>query len=321
MNAIQSPPPEAVRDSAGERVLVVGATGSLGRPVVSLLLARGVAVRALARHPERAADLAAQGAEVVAGDLTDAASLRQACRGATRVLACAHGILGRGRWRSEAVDHAGHRALIEAAVATGVRRFVYASALAAAADSPIDFFRTKHAIEQVLMGSGLDAVVLRPAAFMEQHVHLLVGADVLTKGKARFIGPASKLRNYVCAADVARFAVKGLMGDPAPFRRIDIGGHDHASGADVAARYALSAGITPQASHLPAGLARALAPVARPFHPGLARILHLTSLPDDAFDERFDGAAALEAAHGIRLTRLDEFIKARVAEHLGDRRT
>jgi uncharacterized protein YbjT (DUF2867 family) len=198
-----------------------------------------------------------------------------------------------------------------------VRRFVYTSALSAAADAPIDFFRTKHRIEQVLQHSGLDAVVLRPAAFMEQHVHGLNGAGVLNSGKARLIGPASKPRNYVCAADVAHFAVKALMDDPAPFRRIDIGGHDHASGADVAARYARAVGIPLKASHLPVGVARVLGAVAKPLHPGVARILQLTSLPDDAYDERFDGAAALEALHGIRLTRLDEFIAARVAEHRG----
>ena len=75
--------------SPTERVLVVGATGALGRPTVQLLRERAVAVRALNRHPEQAADLAALGAEVVGGDLTDPASLVRACAGVTRVLAAA----------------------------------------------------------------------------------------------------------------------------------------------------------------------------------------------------------------------------------------
>ncbi len=233
-----------------EKVLVVGATGALGRPVVQMLLAQGVAVRALNRHPAQAADLAARGAEVIAGDLTDAASLERACAGATRVLAAAHAILGRGRWRSEAVDGAGHRALIAAARAAGVRRFVYTSACGAGPGHPIDFFRTKHAMEQVLLASGLDAVILRPTAFMEHHVHALNGQAVLDKGKARLIGPGTKPRNFVCAADVARFALRALLDDPPPFRRLDIGGHGQHSNAEVAALYAREAGIAPRASHL-----------------------------------------------------------------------
>lgn len=297
------------------QVLVVGATGALGRPVVLALRDRGLAVRALSRHPDQAADLAARGAEVVAGDLADPASLQQACSGVTHVLASAHAIMGRGRWRSEAVDDRGHRDLIDAARAAGVRRFVYVSALGAGPDHPIDFFRTKHTVEQVLAASGIDAVVLRPTAFMEHHVHNFNGQAVLDKGKAQLIGPGTKPRNFVCAADVAAFAVRALLEDPPPYRVLAIGGHGHHSNAEVAALYARLAGVAPKASHLPRGVASVMSTLARPLHPGLARILRLLSLPDDAFDERFDGAAELEARYGIPLTRLEDFVQRQVDAH------
>ena len=166
------------------RVLVVGASGALGRPTIKALLARGIAVRGVCRHPEAAADLAAAGAEIVAGDLADRASIERALAGTTRVLAAAHGLLGRGRWRSEAVDDAGHRDLIDAARAAGVERFVYTSASMAAPDHPIDFARTKYSIEQALAQSALTYAILRPTAFMEHHVHTFNGLNVLTKGKA-----------------------------------------------------------------------------------------------------------------------------------------
>lgn len=315
-------PPAPRSLPASELVLVVGATGALGRPVVRALRGLGVPVRALSRHAAdgaKAAELKALGAEPVAGDLTDADSLRRACSGATRVLACAHAILGRGRWRSEAVDDAGHRALVEAARAAGVRRFVYVSALGAAPSHPVDFFRTKHRIEQAVQASGLDAVVLRPSAFMEQHVHEFNGAAVLAKGQARLIGPGTKPRNFVAASDVAQFAVRALLEDPPPFRTLDIGGPDNASNAEVAALYARLAGVPARASHLPAGVARAMSALAAPLHPGVARILRLLSLPDDAVSERFDGAAALEARFGVRLTRLEDFVRARVEASRGGR--
>jgi uncharacterized protein YbjT (DUF2867 family) len=295
-------------------MLVVGATGALGRPVVRLLRERGVPVRALSRHPAQAADLAALGAEVVAGDLTDAASLQRACTGVRRVLASAHGLLGRGRWRSEAVDDAGHRALFAAAKAAGVERLVYTSAFGASPDHPIDFFRTKHAVEQALATSGLPHVVLRPTAFMEQHVHLFNGKGLLDKGKAQLIGPGTKPRNFVAAGDVARFAVRALLEDPPPFQVLDIGGHGHFSNTQVAELYARTAGIPARIFHLPAGAARFIAVLAAPVHPGLARVLRLSALPDEAWSERFDGAAELERRHGITLTRLDQFVRERVAE-------
>ncbi|MDJ1137048.1 NmrA family NAD(P)-binding protein [Streptomyces iconiensis] len=60
-------------------ILVTGATGTVGRHLVTQLLADGHKVRALTRTPERAALPA--GAEVVGGDLTDTASLAAAFEG------------------------------------------------------------------------------------------------------------------------------------------------------------------------------------------------------------------------------------------------
>jgi len=294
------------------KTLVVGATGALGRPVVQLLRARDEAVRALSRHPGQAADLASPGVETIAGDLADHESLARACEGVDRVLACAHGMLGRGRHRSENIDDLGHRALIAAAGRAGVKRFVYVSAYGSRPDHPIDFFRTKHAIEQALASSGLDTVVLRPTAFMEHHAHLFNGKNVLEKGKARLIGPGTKARNFVCAADVARLAVRALLEDPPPFRLLEIGGPGHYSNADVAALYARTAGLAPRASHLPANVAAAIAVLARPFHPGIARVLRLAGLADDAFSERFEGTVDFERDLGVRMTSLEEFVTRQV---------
>ena len=294
------------------KILVVGATGALGRPVVELLRARGVAVRALSRHPEQAGDLAALGAEVVAGDLADPGSIERACAGVTHVLACAHGLLGRGRQRMETIDDAGHRALIAAARAAGVQRFVYVSAHGAGPDHPVDFFRTKHAVEQVLSASGLDAVILRPTAFMEHHVHAFNGKGLLEKGTARLIGPGTKPRNFVFARDVAQFAVRALLEDPPPFRSLVVGGPGHHSNLEVAALYARIAGIPLRVSHLPARVAALLARMLRPLHQGAARILHLSSLPDEALPERLDAPIDYERDFGVRMTPLEEFVRQQV---------
>src|SRR4030088_3274494 len=65
-------------------VLVTGATGQQGGAVARALLSRGHRVKALTRKPDSdaARQLAAVGAEVVAGDLADAASVVRAAKDA-----------------------------------------------------------------------------------------------------------------------------------------------------------------------------------------------------------------------------------------------
>ena len=303
------------------KVLVVGATGALGRPVVQLLRGRGLAVRALSRHPAQAGDLAELGAEVVAGDLADPNSIKHACTDVTRVLACAHGLLGRGRQCMEMIDDAGHRVLIAAARAAGVQRFVYTSAYGAGPENPVDFFRTKHAIEQVLLASGLDAVILQPTAFMEHHVHAFNGKQLLERGKVQLIGPGTKPRNFVCALDVAQFAVRALLDDPPPFRRLTIGGPQNFSNLEVAALYSRMAGVPLRVSHLPARMAALLGRIIQPLHPGVARILRLSSLPDETMPEHFEAPVDYEREFGVRMTPLDEFVRRQVLERNSKRGT
>src|SRR5215467_12291573 len=72
-----------------ESILVTGAAGQLGavgRTVTSLLLERGVPVRAMVhRDDDRAAGLRAAGAEVVVGDLLEPADVFRIVSGCRRV--------------------------------------------------------------------------------------------------------------------------------------------------------------------------------------------------------------------------------------------
>src|SRR5690242_11145674 len=112
-------------------ILVVGGTGELGGRVVQRLLDAGHRVRVLVRASSDASVLKSSGAEIVQGDLTDPASLRAACKGVDIVVASATAIgrrlAGAKGPTIRAVEEDGMAALIDAAEANGVSRFVYVS--------------------------------------------------------------------------------------------------------------------------------------------------------------------------------------------------
>ena len=115
----------------GARILVTGATGLIGGGLARRLLSVGAEVRALARRPESASGLLAEGIEVAVGDMTDPAALARAVEGCDAVAHFA-GVLGdeaARRSRFIAVNVEGTRSLLTAAAASGARRFLYASSV------------------------------------------------------------------------------------------------------------------------------------------------------------------------------------------------
>src|SRR4051812_34165535 len=93
-------------------LLCVGATGSIGRHVVDEAIRQGYAVRALVRDPDKAAEWPAQ-VDVVAGNLTQPASLSRAATGVDAVI-FVHGTYGGDQQAAESVDYGGVRNVLVA---------------------------------------------------------------------------------------------------------------------------------------------------------------------------------------------------------------
>lgn len=144
-------------------IVVTGATGHLGRLIVTDLLEHGVApgeIVAGGRDLARVADLADRGVRVARLDYEDRATLREALTGADTLMLVSGSEVGQ--------RVAQHRAAIETAAEVGVRRVVYTSA-PAADTSPLILAPEHKATEEVLRGSGLAVTVLRNNWYTENY--------------------------------------------------------------------------------------------------------------------------------------------------------
>jgi len=289
-------------------ILIVGATSKLGRALIPLLLADGVPVRAMTRTPEKAGDLRNAGAEVIAGDLRDPASLAKACAGAEKVLAAAHAFLGRGDNTPETVDNAGNRNLIDAAKTAGAKHFVFTSALGAGTDHPVDFFRLKYQIEEYLRNSGLSYTILRPAPFMEMWAEL-IGQPVVTQGRATIFGRGKTPVNFVSVEDVAHFAKIALNDAGARGQTISIGGPENLTVEQVVEIFERVSGRPAKKSHVPLPLMRIMKMLTRPVNPALSRQVAMGIFMDTA-EQAFDMSATLKR-YPVELTRLEEVVRRR----------
>jgi dihydroflavonol-4-reductase len=110
------------------RVLLTGATGFLGSHIVEQLLSAGHQVRAVCRSPLQRGDV-----EVIRGDLTQPDSLPPAMRGCDAVIhsAAMLSFKASDAAHQREVNVQGTRNVVEAARASGVRRLVFTSSVAA----------------------------------------------------------------------------------------------------------------------------------------------------------------------------------------------
>jgi NAD(P)H dehydrogenase (quinone) len=141
--------------------VITGVTGKLGRVAIEDLLTRVPAtdVVAVARDPRKAADLAERGVEVRHGDYEDPASLRAAFRGADVLLFVSSPDITPGARPRQ------HGNVIDAAVAAGVGRVVYTSAIGA--ENGQGFLADHTVTEKLIVESGLPHTLLRNTFYME----------------------------------------------------------------------------------------------------------------------------------------------------------
>lgn len=238
-------------------ILVVGASGSLGGMIAQRLLAQGKKVRILTRGNALVSSIVEAGAEPVDGDLKEPASLIGALNGVTTVITTANAAmragLGAGKDTFESVDLEGNQHLIDAAVAAGVKQFIFTSAFIADANSPVAFLSYKGRTEQALANSGMNYTILAPHIFMEVWIGLVIGAALQTGQPVTLVGRGDHRHSFVSMDDVVTVALASVNSATALNRRIAIGGAEALSWTEVVARVSKCIGRDLPITYVPIG--------------------------------------------------------------------
>jgi uncharacterized protein YbjT (DUF2867 family) len=146
-------------------LLLTGATGSVGSQLLPLLLERGHDVRCLVREPRRLGPRRVD-VQIALGDLgemSDPYLVRQALRGVDTVVHLAATIRDQPPHRIEELNGLATVRLLRAAERSGVKRFVFFSALNASEAQRTRFFRAKWLAEQAIASSSLETTIFAPS--------------------------------------------------------------------------------------------------------------------------------------------------------------
>jgi uncharacterized protein YbjT (DUF2867 family) len=240
------------------KVLVSGGTGFVGPAIVRALRARDLEVRVLARHAGRASQLAALGAELVDGDLTQPATLAPAVDGCTHVVNLVAIIKGRPS-DFQRVMTDGTAALLAAATSAGVSRFVQMSALGTTERSKdlVPYFKAKWDMEHLVEGSSLEHVIVRPSfvfgrgGALPTFIRQVKLSPVVT-----VIGPGTQRIQPIWLDDVAQFFSTVIDDARAAGRTWEICGPDVVTWDELYLSIARVLGKRRRLAHVPFDLAR-----------------------------------------------------------------
>jgi uncharacterized protein YbjT (DUF2867 family) len=211
-------------------VLVTGATGQQGGAVARALLSRGHRVKALTRKPDSnaARQLASAGADVVAGDLGNAASVVKAASDVDTLF-----LMGNSYEAGTSEETRQGVIAADAAKAAGVGHLIYSSVADANKETGIPHFESKYLVEKHVAGLGIPYTISAPVAFMENIVApWAIGG--LRQGTHAFAMPPERVLQLVALADIGAFVATLIERREKVFgKRFDIAG-DELSGEEQA---------------------------------------------------------------------------------------
>ena len=219
-----------------KRIMVLGATGDQGHPLLTRLLASGMTPVAALRNTAALAKTEFAGVETVEADLYDMQSMIAAAKGMDAIAAHLPFVFD-----LDLAKKLGDN-IAAAARANGVKKIVFnTSCYVADFDNGDPAHDGRRYIEQAIVDSGSDYAIFEPKVFMDNMIRSWNKPSIVNNGIFAYPAKPDLKISWISVDDVAAFMVEALARDDLPSGRYAIGGPEALVGDEVAARLSKAA--------------------------------------------------------------------------------
>lgn len=225
--------------TALRKVLVLGASGDQGLPLLDKLLEAGFQPTAGVRRADALKETRFAALPVVPADLEDEESLFKAFQGQDAL--AMHLPFEFDRARAAGFG----RRIAAAARRAGLGKIVFnTSCFVADHDLNLSAHDGRRDIERSIAESGVPYVIVRPVVFMDNIIRVWSKPSIVHKNVWAYPAGETLKISWICLEDVAAYMTQGLERDDLTAEKVLVGGPEALVGAEVAERLSAAAGRT-----------------------------------------------------------------------------
>jgi uncharacterized protein YbjT (DUF2867 family) len=242
-----------------KRILLAGATGYLGSYIAKELQKKDFFVKVIVRNPEKLKQEKIEVSEIVEAKVTQPESIKDCCDGVDVVISTIGITRQKDGLTYMDVDYQANLNLLHQAQQSGVKKFIYVSALNGENLKHLKIFEAKEKFVEQLKKSGVDYCVVRPHGFfsdMSEFYHMA------KKGRIYLFGNGKLEGNPIHGEDLAEVCVDAIENSN---KEINIGGPEVLTHNEIAITAFDALGKKPKITHLPDWLRVAILKMVRTF--------------------------------------------------------
>lgn len=242
-----------------KRILLAGATGYLGGYIASELQKRDYFVKVIVRNPEKLKQQEIEASEIIEAGVTQPESIKDCCEGVDVVISTVGITRQKDGLTYMDVDYQANMNLLRVAQQSGVKKFIYVSALNGENLKHLKIFEAKERFVEQLKKSGVAYCVVRPHGFFSDMSELY---HMAKKGRIYLFGNGELKGNPIHGEDLAEVCVDAIENSN---KEINIGGPEVLTHNEIAITAFDVLGKKPEITHLPDWLRVAILKMIRTF--------------------------------------------------------